>query len=342
MKLDYSFSSLEIIQDELNRDIDILARNWIKRSRVKDVLIPHKIHPELFLKHFGYKIILYMLGVIDRKNEAGNCPVVHVMLDYFEDKNITIGDIYSICSELKNIFLLYYMKNFSHLENKVYFELVDLIDINFHGVLNEYFSKQCSKLVHDFDNLEDLTTFVETGDSKDHVKHDRLVDIRFNQPDKTTAIDFMNTLDSTIADKIEEFVEQLDDYNALLYELEDSDNESILNQVEKINEILSDFYNSVDSLGAFPIIVRTFKQVVDFLSSLSYEQVEDKDKRVMLVKMLMGIGDDLESWIKNIFVKQTTGDIHYFDASFANNCLEIEALFCEQELESDEDDLEFF
>jgi len=347
-----SFESLELIVDKLNMDADIIAANWIRRSRVKNVLSPHKIDPKLFLKHFGHKIISYMIGVINKNNEAGNCPVVHVMLDYFGEKHITMGDMYLICAELKNVFLLHYMKNFLHLDDKIYFKLVDLIDINFHGVLNEYFAKQCSEIIHDFDNIADLITFIETGTNEvvkpehifldDSKKSTRLTDIRFNQAHKTTAIDFMESLDSMIFDKIEEFVEQLDQYNALLYGLEDIDTNDIHNQLAEINEILSIFYDSVNSLSAFPIIVRTFNQLMEFLNSLNNEQLEDRDKRVMLVKMLIGLGDDLENWIKTIFIEQTTDDIHYFDASFANNCIEIEALFCEEELESDEDDLEFF
>ncbi len=59
--------------------------------------------------------------------------------------------------------------------------------------------------------------------------------------------------------------------------------------------------------------------------------------------MLVGIMQDLDLWAKTIFVEQETNDIHYLDASFANNILEIEVIFQNQELEhDDEDDLEFF
>ena len=62
----------------------------------------------------------------------------------------------------------------------------------------------------------------------------------------------------------------------------------------------------------------------------------------MFVEILIGLGKDLELWIKEIFIKRDAQDIHYFDASFANNCLELEIIFHKNELEESADDLEFF
>lgn len=338
--MNHTFSNLKVIVPELKKDKILIEESWIKRERVKKIFLPYKIHPKLFIKHFGSRVIDYMIGVIEGESEAGNCPIVHVMLDYFSDKDIALGDVYLICSELKNVLLLYYIKKHSDLEENIYFELADLLDSNFEGVLNEYFEKQCNKIVHEFNGLE--TEIENTQNKKSKIEKDRLADIRFNQSHKITSIDFMSTLDPTIADKVENFVEQLDEYNALLYDLESMDGDESLKQIQLVNNILLDFYYSVDSMGAFPIIVRTFNQLIEFLNTISIIQLENKEKRLMLGKILQGLGIDLENWIKSIFEEQTTDDIHYFDASFANNCIEVEALFCEEELESDEDDLEFF
>lgn len=62
----------------------------------------------------------------------------------------------------------------------------------------------------------------------------------------------------------------------------------------------------------------------------------------MIISMFRGVGVDLESWISTIFIHHSTEDIHYFDASFANNCFEIESLLQQKEIESSDDDLEFF
>jgi len=330
------FLNLETIGKNFKKDQKIIENKWIKRERVKKVFQPYAIHPSLFIKHFGSRVLDYMIGVIDGQNKAGNCPIIHIMLDYFDDKNIALGDIHLVCSELKNTLVLYYIETTQDFNEKVYFELVDLLDMNFKGVLDEYFSKQCVRLTsspinRDIDKQEQHSSL-----------EDRLSDIRFNQDSKVTAAEFMSSLDSTITDKVENFVEQLDDYNALLYDLEEMSGEDSLNQIQLVNNVLLDFYYSVDSMSAFPIIMRTFNQLIEFLNTLNSEQLENQEKRLMLVKMLTGLGVDLENWIKSIFEEQLTDDIHYFDASFANNCIEIEALFYEESIELEEDDLEFF
>lgn len=340
MKMNQTFSNLSLIVAELKNNQKLIEKQWIKRARVQDIFLSHNIHPSVFIKHFGSRVITYMYGVIEEENELGNCPIIHVMLDYFSDKNITMGETHLVCSELKNTFILHYMHHFKDFSDETYYEFVDLLDLNFEGVLNEYVAKQCNKMVDEINNVEIKSK--NEKELKSSIEKDRLADIRFNQSHKITSIEFMSTLDPTIADKVENFVEQLDDYNALLYELEDMEGKESLPQIELINNILLDFYYSVDSMGAFPIIVRTFNQLIEFLKLLTIEQFDNQEKRLMLVKMLTGLGYDLEGWIKTIFEEQITNDIHYLDASFANNCLEIEALFCEEELESDEDDLEFF
>jgi len=111
---------------------------------------------------------------------------------------------------------------------------------------------------------------------------------------------------------------------------------------EKFNEI-------VQNIGLFNVIFRSFNIFVDFLRTLDDEILSDKEKRALLATLIHGLVDDLEQWILNVFLKQTTHDIHYLDASFAENCLEIENIFLEndktEELNEEEEEdcsLEFF
>ena len=73
--------------------------------------------------------------------------------------------------------------------------------------------------------------------------------------------------------------------------------------------------------------------------------LQNNEKRVLLSKMLQGLVDDLESWIIMLFVERKADDIHYFDASFSENCFVIESTFMQVEKTDnpeDENDLEFF
>jgi len=174
------------------------------------------------------------------------------------------------------------------------------------------------------------------------IAQEKLDDIRFTQHDKMTASEFIETLDDTIIDKAEDFLGMLDTYTYTLDDLLQSDAKQSLSHISSLTSILREFYYTVDTLTLFPVIVRTFDSIINFLNSLNVEQLEDSDKKSTLVLILEGLGNDLESWITNVFINRMTDDIHYFDASFANNTLEMEAIFTQTEIESDEDDLEFF
>jgi len=193
--------------------------------------------------------------------------------------------------------------------------------------------------VNDYNTNNNLeNTIIE----KRTIEDSKLKNIRFNQSHKTTAVEFMSTLDSSIIDKIEEFQDRLDDYAVYLYDLEKLNPENSINKMHEITIILTNFSQIVDNMITFPIIAETFVELTSFLDSLNIEHFEDITQKKLLVEVLLGLGKDLELWIKAIFIDQNTDNINYFDASFANSCLEIEAIFSNTINEKDDGDLEFF
>ena len=53
--------------------------------------------------------------------------------------------------------------------------------------------------------------------------------------------------------------------------------------------------------------------------------------------------EDFDKWIDLVFISKKTDNIHYFDASFANTCLELEMIFKSKDnIKYDDDNLEFF
>jgi len=167
-------------------------------------------------------------------------------------------------------------------------------------------------------------------------------DLRFTQHDKVDAQSFIATLDDSVMDKVEGFSHELDRLALLVYDIEDADTETTVVKMNEIVEIFRNFTNIVDTLVTFPVTVRAFQSFSDVLAGLDPDFGGDLSKRKLFVTVLLGIIKDLEDWINSIFIDRSTDDIHYFDASFANNCFEIEAMFNESEIESDDDDLEFF
>ena len=214
----------------------------------------------------------------------------------------------------------------------------------------EYIDRE--KLINELCSIKDKVEYnCEIKDNSIQTKKETLVntiaqekldDIRFTQHDKMTASEFIESLDDTIIDKAEDFLGMLDTYTYTLDDFLQSDATQSLSHIETLTSILREFYYTVDTLMLFPVIVRAFDSIINFLNSLSIEQLENSDKKSTLILILEGLGNDLESWITNVFIDRVIDDIHYFDASFANNTLEMEAIFTQTEIESDEDDLEFF
>ena len=166
-------------------------------------------------------------------------------------------------------------------------------------------------------------------------------DLRFSQHNKISATEFISTLDETIVDKIETLTENFDEFISLLYNFDDAnDPSSALIILHDINFLIQNSYNTIDTLVSFPVTVRAFQDLENFLNGLSIEELENQANKKMLAKMLISIIQDLEKWLNVIFTEQSTDDIHYLDASFASNVVEIEAIFAD--LEDDDDDLEFF
>jgi len=213
-------------------------------------------------------------------------------------------------------------------------------------------------LYYYLNSLEDNVSNIEQNSNKDtpietvqETKQDnsshsidksRLADIRFTQDDKMSAYEFVSSLDNTIVDKTETFLVRIDDLSMNLFDFEESDDiQSLDIYIQKIREIIYEAYEIIDSLAIFDIIARTFLNLYDFLGTLDLENFNDKDKKDMFYQMMLAISNDLEKWINDLFILTVADDIHYFDASFASNLIEIENIFVTN-ANNDDGDLEFF
>jgi len=166
-------------------------------------------------------------------------------------------------------------------------------------------------------------------------------DIRFSQTEKISAVEFMNSLDDSIIDKVENMEMELDALVSIIYQLENNDVSSSIAIIrENIVPIISNVFMLVESIGYFPVTERAFETLKRFLVTLSENEFENEEPKTLFVTMLLAIINDLEKWLRVIFVDQSTEDIHYLDASFSSNVLEIEQVFFESD--EDDDDLKFF
>ncbi|WP_457749947.1 response regulator [Sulfurimonas sp.] len=174
------------------------------------------------------------------------------------------------------------------------------------------------------------------------------LDLRYTVHEKVSAAELSQELDPSIEDKLENFEEDIDSLRLSLYDFEEAKKEDVRDALMLLVGLFDNFNKIVENIGLFNVIFRSFNSFVFFLKNLDDEILYDTQKRILLTTLIRGLVDDLEQWIVNVFIEHTTYDIHYLDASFAENCLEIEKIFLEneedntQETDDDDDSLEFF
>lgn len=132
-----SFKYAAHIIGVIEKDKDLIAKDWIEQPLTKVALKKNSINPFFFVKHFGVRVIQYFVDVINQKEEIGNCPVMIIMLKFFQNKNISMSDLFTICSGLKNAIINYiYEENL--INKRILIEFEYALDKNFEGVMIEY------------------------------------------------------------------------------------------------------------------------------------------------------------------------------------------------------------
>lgn len=315
--------------DNIRKNFDLVVVHLGENpEKAKDLITKIREEKE------SIRILVFSTSMHKYYNEANHCYCADATFPYPFDKNFSYRFLYRFLKRITTI-----------KEMQSYIQILE-------NIINPEEEKKTCFIGEDRrknrGSIEDRKDSSKENKEKEdkiekrRIEDNKLKNIRFNQSHKLTADEFMQSLDSTIVDKVEEFEEELDDYAMILYDIEKLDTTSSLEKILDINKILIKFSNTVENITAFPIIAETFSELTNFLSSLESESFEDREQKKLLVEVLLGLGKDLELWIKAIFIDRSTDDIHYFDASFANNCIEIEALFRKDEFESDDGDLEFF
>ena len=170
-------------------------------------------------------------------------------------------------------------------------------------------------------------------------------DLRYTIHEDITPEEFLSELDPSYEDKIENFLDDLSLVSIDIYKLEEALSlEEAKENILDILKYLENFLDVVSSLALFSVIERSFGHLMIFLQDIDSDILQNSEKRVLLSQMLQGLVNDLENWIVMLFEERKATDIHYFDASFSENCFLIESTFMEvQEMDSSEDNgIEFF
>lgn len=336
----------EII-DELNYSGNIIVDKWMQSQRVIDVLGSHRIKADFFRKHFAFRIYATLINIFKGTEQPTDIPIFHILLHFSAVKYIPLSDIFLIQSELKNIIVNEMLsKGLFENDRSLYRNITTVIDLSFAGVIERYFVQhsiqietyESSMVVNQTENFEYDIPAEEVMDLDDRVK-----DIRYSKQERYDSETLIDMMDIALIDKIERFIDDLDELMVIFYDMEDADYEVSYQLMENAIISIRKFYALVDMLVVFPVIANTFKNLFLFLEQIQMDFYQNLELKHLLIQYMIGIIDDLEKWISVVFVKRIAHDVHYLDASFANNILEIEAICTQKAIViHDEDDLEFF
>ncbi len=157
-----------------------------------------------------------------------------------------------------------------------------------------------------------------------------------------SAENFAADLDYFDIDRVEVFQDKIENYQNTACSLIARSPQETKEDLTEICEGLSELIDLLNHFGNFSVTAEATKKLIEFIEGLKIEELEDEDKKDLFVDGLMAILEDLNNWINMVFVDKNTDNINYFDASFANTCLELESIFVPVELGDDDDGMDFF
>ncbi len=285
-----------------------ICQDWINSQNVKSVLEKHNIDCIFFKKHFGRKVLSHVFEYFDEESQVNKSPIMYIMTEFFKTKQIDISDIFIICTELAYVFQKYF-------DDAISTKLLEILDEKL-STVEDYMDTTR-------DAIENNTLFVlNTKTDKN-----RLKDIRFTSKNDITSLELYHLLNDYQINAIDDLQQII---NGLIIFLDEMSTLNALQSYNKMPTFLEKFRKvekQIDKLIMFPIIVHSFKELGSYLSVLSRNNFKDEDKKALLFIMLTGLMEDLSKWIDTIFIQKIADDVYYCDASFANNCLEIELIF---------------
>ena len=296
------FSSAKDILEDLENNKEKISHLWADTKVVYERLSNHTIDVEYFRKHYAIKVIEYFLNVIKGEAEVGNCPVIFKMLEFFENKNLPLKDIFMICVLFKNSVSAYVFNKYSF--NKKLFEDISIIlDKNFEGVIINYLKlKNC-------DGKEIIKSAVKEVEAK-RVKKE------LKKPKEEAKIEEINYVEYVLENDVYELQDLEEEIDGLAISVTGSnttveDSTELGNKIKRYGTILSN-YPLFSELGKY-----ITKLGINFIDN-SQLLLDDKARMLNITALVEGFVNDLIVWRKEIF-ENNIENPHFLDSSFFSN-----------------------
>jgi hypothetical protein len=299
-----------------------IVLDWTRDEDVSCRLKQNGISPKFFAKHFGGRILEYAIGVVKDEMELGNCPVIHVLLQLFREKNISINDIFVICAGLKNTLLQTLLAQ-EALTSKTLDEVARLMDANFEGVMNEY-------LDFEYEQRGCKNKWAEPHETP------KLAVLSTAIPARTliSAVEYLDGV-SVDQDDLDEMRELEDDaITAML-----SDDTLHEESKDKLIKALTKYAYMLNSLIEFERLGYSLNMLCEMMIGANIAALPEQTKRKLPI-FCRAIVEDLQAWRVAVLETAHAKDIHWMDDGFLSSISQLEIMLMPQS--NDEDELELF
>ena len=207
---------------------------------------------------------------------------------------------------------------------------------NYVSTLEEYVFNFKYKLQKD--KIETKKVEVKLKEKKKLNDREEILLRREHNKSITNATEYIESLDSDILNDINELAEIENSIDEDIYIFED---DKSLANLQKI-AIQFTFYASViTNLFEFEGLSYGVKSLVSLLENVKEEDLNEKNAKKVAI-FLKTIREDLTNWRVSIFEQKSVPDIHYLDSSMLSSILQVEVIFTQKEVDSQEDELDIF
>jgi YesN/AraC family two-component response regulator len=150
--------------------------------------------------------------------------------------------------------------------------------------------------------------------------------------DEIVSYDHLDGIDAILGD--------IQDMESLLISLESEEPEQIIDHLIDSTRLIYQLANIMEDIGSFNVAVEASRNLIQFIKHLDVAKLENREKKELFFDAYLSMLQDIEKWLNMVFIEKKASNINYFDASFANTCLELETIFMDEIV--DDSDLEFF
>jgi len=151
-----------------------------------------------------------------------------------------------------------------------------------------------------------------------------------------------NIVDYNDTENIDSLLHSIHEYESFIIDLESQPIEDTIQHLVSSTQPIAQLVKLMNNIGSFSVAVDAGENLINFIQTMPSDKLQDADKKELFFDAYLSMFQDIEKWLNVVFIDKEASNINYFDASFANTCLELETIFADVDMVEDDSELEFF